>query len=131
MCSQASVIDEGDVTSWDSYGDEKPSDLLRWKELVSAKRNGAKRISLGVAELDPGEAHLEHYHRDEEMVYFVLRGSGKIYLDRAEHVVSPGSAVYIPPKVLHRLVNTGKDALVFLWATDEAKLESLSTVWTE
>ncbi len=125
------VVNQNQFKVWDCYGDEKPTDLLRWKELVSAKRTRAKKFSLGIAELNPGQAHLEHYHRAEFMVYFIIKGAGKAYLDGKAHSVSAGSVMYAPPTVRHKLVNTGRSALVFFWITDRARLESLSTVWTE
>src|SRR5437879_11729797 len=42
-----------------------------------------------------------HYHKRSTELYYVLDGSGTVSLDGAEHAVSKGSIVHIPPRVVH------------------------------
>lgn len=43
-----------------------------------------------------------HYHLKTTEIYYVLKGSGSIFLDGREMPVAAGSAVLIPPGVRHR-----------------------------
>ncbi|MCS7020902.1 MAG: cupin domain-containing protein [Gemmataceae bacterium] len=57
---------------------------------------------------------LLHYHRHTTEVYYILEGSGKIELDGAWHAVEPGTVVWIPPGVRHRVFSPeGLRTIVF------------------
>ena len=43
----------------------------------------------------------KHYHKRSTELYYVLEGEGTVTLDGVEHPVRKGSAVHIPPGVVH------------------------------
>jgi mannose-6-phosphate isomerase-like protein (cupin superfamily) len=51
-----------------------------------------------------------HVHTYEEVVH-VLDGDGVVEIDGEVHPVSPGSSVFLPPGVLHRLSSAGDETL--------------------
>jgi glucose-6-phosphate isomerase len=64
-----------------------------------------------------------HFHTILETaeVYYTLSGEGGMLLENPEgdtsfQVLSPGRAVYVPPRYAHRSVNTGKVPLVTFFA---------------
>jgi len=64
-----------------------------------------------------------HYHQVEDTaeVYYCLKGSGYILMERRDGAVSAqplraGEAVYIPPGWAHRSVNVGDEEFVFFCA---------------
>jgi oxalate decarboxylase/phosphoglucose isomerase-like protein (cupin superfamily) len=69
----------------------------------------------------PGETMKPHYHVEPEEVYYVIKGRGKVLLGEDWIPVEKGTAIYIPPKLVHTLTNTGDEELVmaFLHAPPE------------
>jgi mannose-6-phosphate isomerase-like protein (cupin superfamily) len=64
------------------------------------------------AVLAPGTSIGLHRHRrDNEEIYLVLSGRGRMHLDGREFAVGPGSVVVNRPGGRHGLENTGRAAL--------------------
>lgn len=83
--------------------------------LVSEKTVGAKNLALGVNETDPGSMVPEHMHETEEEVMFFLEGEGKFVTETEEIDIRPGICIYNPPGGKHKILNTGKTKLKFVW----------------
>ncbi|MDP2919304.1 MAG: cupin domain-containing protein [Dehalococcoidia bacterium] len=64
--------------------------------------------------VNPGTAVEPHRHDNEEQVFFILSGVGKIKVGREERTVREGDAIYLPPRLTHTLLNTGTHPLRFL-----------------
>jgi mannose-6-phosphate isomerase-like protein (cupin superfamily) len=64
--------------------------------------------------LAPGQAQKPHAHGDQDKIYFVLEGRGRIHLDGREEVVTPGDAVVAKAGTMHGVVNDGSDRLILL-----------------
>ncbi len=55
-----------------------------------------------------------HYHARTTEVYYILDGIGKIELNGTWHDVEPGTVIWIPPGVRHRVVSPeGLRTIVF------------------
>ena len=104
--------------SW--LGDEGPlyehedlNETLR--VLFDQKTNDVKQISVWETTFPPGVGiplH-KHPHPVEELLY-VLRGKGIETVRDEQREVRPGTAIFIPPEVEHRIENTGDEMLVLL-----------------
>jgi len=104
--------------SW--LGDEGPlyehvglNETLR--VLFDQKTNGVKQMSVWETTFPPGTGiplH-KHPHPVEELLY-VLRGKGVETVGDEQREVEPGTAIFIPPEVEHRIENTGDEMLVLL-----------------
>ena len=104
--------------SW--FGDEGPlyeheglNETLR--VLFDQKTNEVKQMSVWETTFPPGAGiplH-KHPHPVEELLY-VLRGKGVETVGDEQRDVGPGTAIFIPPEVEHRIENTGDEMLVLL-----------------
>jgi mannose-6-phosphate isomerase-like protein (cupin superfamily) len=79
----------------------------------------AFRYSLAHAVVKPGKKTRPHRLKTSE-VYYVLSGSGTMHIDRETAKVRSGQAVYIPPKSVQFIENTGRSDLAFLCIVDPA-----------
>jgi mannose-6-phosphate isomerase-like protein (cupin superfamily) len=87
---------------------------VQWKTLISGERTASEALSLGVAQIPPGETLIRHYHAPPE-VYYVIAGAGVVEIDGAAFDVGPGSAVFIPGNASHRFTNTGASVVQFVY----------------
>jgi glucose-6-phosphate isomerase len=89
----------------------------------------AENIAFGSSITYPGKVGNEyfmtkgHFHTILETaeVYYALSGEGGMLLENPEgdtsfHPLSPGKAIYVPPRYAHRSINTGKTPLITFFA---------------
>jgi len=98
----------------DVKGERRDPPRTSWI-LVSGKTVGAKNLSVGVNETDPGGTVPEHKHDTEEEVMFFISGQGKFVTEDEEIPLEPGVCVYNPPGGKHKIVNTGAEVLKCVW----------------
>ncbi|MBW3624668.1 MAG: cupin domain-containing protein [Armatimonadetes bacterium] len=92
--------------------------LLR--ELLSPHHDPIEaRYSLAVARIGPGLSSSPHALLTTE-VYYLIQGKGIMVIDGEEREVGPGDAVYIPPRAVQYLRNTGEEEIVFICIVDPA-----------
>ena len=77
------------------------------------------RYSLAHAVLGPGRTSQPHRLRTAEL-YYILAGSGEMHIGGETAPVGPGQAIYIPPRAVQFIRNTGAGELVFLCIVDPA-----------
>ena len=73
--------------------------------------------SLAYAFVEPGGSTLNHYLEQSE-TYYIIRGTGTMYLDGEAHRVQAGSTYYIPPRCQQWLKNDGDERIEFLVMVD-------------
>ena len=59
--------------------------------------------------MQPGQTGDYHVHTDEEQVYYLLRGSGKMRVDEEIYPVRTGDLICLPATCYHQLINDGDD----------------------
>lgn len=75
-----------------------------------------KGLRSGFVILKPKESVGEHNTGPSEEVVFVIHGSGLIYHDQKKSFkIKKNTFVYIPPKIPHNVVNTGKGLLKYIY----------------
>lgn len=89
-------------------------DGLEWHRLITPEIS--KDLIFGVAKLDPGQVHLLHHHDNAAELYYVSEGTGKFTLDDEIIDGTPGTVIYLPAGVKHRIKNDGSQTLVILFA---------------
>ncbi len=95
-------------------------DDSRLREILNPRKENMEiRYSLAWAVVQPGEKTLVHTLTHAE-VYHILKGSGKMYVNNEENVVTQNDTIYIPPNAVQSIENTGKEALEFLCIVDPA-----------
>jgi mannose-6-phosphate isomerase-like protein (cupin superfamily) len=87
--------------------------------LHPAKGPFACGYSLAEARVKPGQATSPHRLKGSE-VYFILEGQGLMCVDGESASVAAGQAVYIPPRAVQSIENTGEGDLRFLCLVDPA-----------
>lgn len=75
--------------------------------------DGAPSFSMRQFDVAPGGYTPKHAHAHEHEV-FVLEGAGVVAEGDVEHLLSPGTAVFVPPNQVHQFRNTGPGPLKFL-----------------
>ncbi len=97
---------------WDSLG----SRLTRWRTLISGDRTPTDSLTVGVAELEIGEARAFCLHKHAQAeVYYILFGEGVVTISGKDYSVRPGTAVFIPGGAEHGVWNTGTEVLRLLY----------------
>ncbi|NMB88707.1 MAG: cupin domain-containing protein [Chloroflexi bacterium] len=71
-------------------------------------------ILVGLNCLVPGQCMQKHAHVEQNRFYLVLEGSGKVWVDEEEQLVSGGMLVWVPAGRAHRIENQGEQPLVML-----------------
>lgn len=96
---------------------------IRYYPFITSKSD----MALGVTRIFPGkvgdEYHMTkghiHARDDQPEIYYCVQGTGYLLMDtlKGEFMAEPwepGIITHIPPMWAHRVVNTGKDTLVFV-----------------
>lgn len=92
--------------------------LLR--EIINPLKQDIKiNYSLAWASVDPGNSTKPHSLTSSE-VYFILAGSGRMYIDETSKEVKKNDTIYIPPHARQYIQNTGSTPLEFLCIVDPA-----------
>lgn len=95
-------------------------DDTKLRELLHPDKESLQlRYSLAQAVLPPGGVSTRHSLKTSE-VYYILQGKGIMHIDKETAHVSPGQAIYIPPKAVQYIENVGDGDLVFLCIVDPA-----------
>ncbi len=71
----------------------------------SLQRDAPQSLSVGTADVYPGQSTPCHTHDYEHEVWYVLSGSGLVVVGDEQIQLSPGTVVVAPPGVPHQLVN--------------------------
>ena len=106
---------------------------VQWRTLLSADRTPTDSLTLGIAELAPGELEALSCHRHPQAeVYYVLSGEGIVTIADRQHLLSPGCAVFIPGNAQHSVRNTSNETLriLYVFAVDsfeQVKYEFVET----
>ncbi len=107
----ATIVNRDDIAA---DVDDEPGYEGDWRLLSHGR--GATRSGLRHVNLRPGALSCPpHVHSAEEEAFYVLEGSGRLWLDDARHDVCPGSFAVRPPgtRIAHAF-EAGADGLTFL-----------------
>lgn len=84
------------------------------RELLAHRNSSIKNQSLAEARLPAGATTTLHYHPVTEEIYYILEGSGVMWIGESQRNVVPGDAIAIPPGAPHQIRNVGESELRFL-----------------
>jgi quercetin dioxygenase-like cupin family protein len=110
------IIVEPDMVAWETWREPALAarSLVRWKDLLGRDRREGRGLSVGIAEVPPGATLAQHRHRVSE-VYYVLSGTGRLFVDGQEYTLAAGFAADIPGNAEHALTNLGSEPLIFIY----------------
>jgi mannose-6-phosphate isomerase-like protein (cupin superfamily) len=88
-----------------------------WRTLLSADRTPTNGLTVGVAEIGPGnpDAYFPHRHEPAE-IYYILAGEGVVTIEDDDFAVRAGTTVFIPGNAWHGTRNLGDQPLRLLYA---------------
>lgn len=93
----------------------KTKDNSEIRELLHPNNNtGVKQQSLAEATVSCNQKTAAHFHKKTEEIYFILKGSGQMYLAENSFDVAKGDSILIKPGQIHCIKNTGSTELKFL-----------------
>ena len=92
--------------------------------------DGALTLGYSIAHaiIKPGNASLSHRIKTSSEIYYILKGSGRMFVDEEYEDVGPGDTIYVPPNAIQYVKNTGDADLVFLcivypsWRAEDEEL---------
>jgi mannose-6-phosphate isomerase-like protein (cupin superfamily) len=95
---------------------------IRVKEHVKIDPARMAKIALATtarAQLDlyclaPGQEQKPHSHADQDKIYYILEGRGRVVVGSTEETLEGGEAVVAPAGADHGLVNVGTTPLLAL-----------------
>jgi quercetin dioxygenase-like cupin family protein len=91
-----------------------------------AKQLEAASLGARLWRLEPGQASTKHRHRDEEELYLLLEGEGRMRVDEERISLSPLDAVLVEPESVRQVFNdTDADQL---WLVVGAPPEAANTL---
>ena len=90
------------------------------RELLNPEKSAlVLRYSLAHAKVAAGQRTQPHRLKSSE-VYYIIAGEGVMHVDEESKEVGPHCTVYIPPRAVQSIENTGNGDLVFLCIVDPA-----------
>lgn len=112
---RAVVAHEADVPV--EGGDGGAFGAVRWRTLLSADRTPTDALTVGIAEVPPGDGAPVRRHRHAQAeAYYVIAGEGIMAIDDDETPLRAGSVVFIPGGAWHAARATGTEVLRLLYA---------------
>ena len=94
---------------------QAPGEFARYARfIIDPDAIEGAQLSIGVFRYEPGQIGPGHTHAEEAEVYYVLKGQASVELDGRVVELREGTALYVPPGVLHETKNTGDGELEFL-----------------
>ena len=81
--------------------------------LVDAELGGARHFSLLVNEIRAGYVGSYHHH-EVEHGWYILQGSGAIWIADEEYRIGPNMAVFAPADVPHKMASYGPEPLRYV-----------------
>jgi quercetin dioxygenase-like cupin family protein len=86
-----------------------------WSSVLLTGARTGSATALGFSSFAPHTSTAMLSHETEELAY-VLSGQGELRLDDATVPYAAASALYIPPRVWHAVVNTGDEEVTMVFA---------------
>jgi uncharacterized cupin superfamily protein len=83
----------------------RPSNQMKVLNTDLAKQLGATALGARLWRLDPGQASTRHRHLEQEELYVLLRGTGRMRVDEELVTLVPLDAVLVEPESLRQVFN--------------------------
>jgi mannose-6-phosphate isomerase-like protein (cupin superfamily) len=75
---------------------------------------GVTAFGVNAIVMPPGFEGFLHFHDEQDELYFVHRGTARVDVDGAEHLLGPGGLVHVESTTPRRISNAGDEDLVVL-----------------
>lgn len=92
----------------------RPSNIMKIPNTNLAEQLGASKLAARVWRLPPYSANTWHKHVEQEELYFVLEGTGRIRVGADSLTIPQYGAVLVAPPVLRQVFNDTGDEVLWL-----------------
>ena len=82
-----------------------------WYYMLGPQNCQTQNLTFGLAEFPGGTLAASHAHETQEEIIYILSGEGAIISDEETVRLEPGLAVFIPPRLAHRIRADGPEPL--------------------
>lgn len=83
----------------------RPSNQMSVLNTDLGRQLGASALGARLWRLAPGQASTKHRHRDQEELYVLLEGSGRVRIEREAVTLAPLDSLLIEPSSVRQLFN--------------------------
>ena len=90
-----------------------------WGKSVILHTNKSKNIEIGLFTVEPDKSMDIHSHKEADELIYVIKGTANFLVNDAESVLSEGSVILIPKRVMHKAYNTGSKPYECLYLISE------------
>jgi len=104
----------------------RPSNQMQVENTDLAKQLEASSLDARLWRLRPGQASTRHRHREQEELYVVMEGTGRMRVDDEALTLQTGSAVLVGPGSVRQVFNDTQDEA--LWLVAGAPPEAANTL---
>ena len=94
----------------------RPSNQMQVENTDLAKQLEASSLGARLWRLRPGQASTRHRHREQEELYVVMEGTGRMHVDDEALTLETGSAVLVGPGSVRQVFNDTQDEALWLVA---------------
>jgi quercetin dioxygenase-like cupin family protein len=85
-----------------------------WKKLVAPDQGGCQKMTFGIVEFPTDARPDAHSHESQEEIIYVISGQGGMEVGKKVFPLESGDAVFIPPRIDHRVTVKGVEPLVLV-----------------
>jgi quercetin dioxygenase-like cupin family protein len=103
---------------------------INW-ELISRDVCGAAEFQMGLYQLSVNEYHPKHVHTGAAEFYYVTEGSCLFTVGEDEVEAAQGTALYIPPGLVHAIRTRANETMTMVYGFSTASFEDCGTEWLE
>jgi mannose-6-phosphate isomerase-like protein (cupin superfamily) len=92
----------------------RPSNLMKIPNTNLAEQLGAEKLGMRLWRLPPRSANTWHKHLEQEEIYFVLEGTGRMRVGKETLTVPRHGAVRVGPAALRQVFNDTAEPVLWL-----------------
>lgn len=98
-------------------------------DLLKDSRYENSDYSVGIRKIKPGDKSIKHTHKSCDEIYYVINGSGKLFVNKEENLLRKGDIALIPKKTMHFVKNEGEEEMELLVIGFVGKLYDGWDIW--
>jgi mannose-6-phosphate isomerase-like protein (cupin superfamily) len=98
--------------------------------LIGELNSGSKEISIQITDVEPNVMQFIHSH-EEEQCYYIVSGTGKMFIDDEIQEVNKGDAIFMPSNSMHGIEYIGEDVLTYLTANKAFGIKKEKEIWSD
>lgn len=95
--------------------DKFPRELVMKVLLSPMIQQGLTGLGLGMTIYPPHTANVQHTHLESQETWYVVSGEGEMVVGEGRLKLESDTAIVVPPRVPHYIVNTGDEELKVIW----------------